>query len=343
MRAHHGRRVTAIRPRQAFESAVANAYDLAGDQYIAYADGDPRKLFVFDGHYAYGDRCIWEVIDSALVALRGTGAESVRVLDIGCGPGTWLRRVVTRARALGFCTIAARGFDIASAQVRRARELAQELRSLSGVSLNFETGDILAPFAEADGSIDLCLCLCGVLNHLPATALPNIFARIARVTEGTFITTARAIGSTPSVYVDGIEQARRFRQDNRNNRLEVEFQNGRHVSLPSHLFAASELRGIVSPHLAIKDLRGLDLFHGRFAGDPRWNVECGVNGSFAGALRVLENTYCRDPEFIDHATHLLLVGSGRATCAARGRFERPLDNDAKSVAPAIQARGGHHG
>lgn len=322
MSTHQGRRVSAIRPRNVFECAVATAYDQAGDDYIAYADGDPEKLFDFDGHYAYGDRCIWEILEAKLGARRASGARSVRILDLGCGPGTWLRRTVMRAHTLGFDEIVAHGIDIAGAQVRRARELSKTLSGLAGVDLSYEIGDMFAPVAEAASGVDLCLCLCGVLNHLPAPALSGIFAEIARVTNGSFITTARAVGSTPSIYVDAIDRARRFRQDNRTNRLDVEFENGQHISLPSHLFAADELRALVSPHLDIEDLRGIDLFHGRFARDPRWNPTSPVNTQFEGELDQLEKAYCRDAEFIDYATHLLLIGSRRTAEAIRSPVAR---------------------
>src|SRR6202012_4948596 len=98
--------------------------------------------------------------------------------------------------------------------------------------------------------------------------LPFVLREIARVTRGDFVTTVRAAGSIPTVYVGAVEGARAFCQDNQNNILEVEFQNGRRVRVSSHLFTAAELKAVAARHLAIKDLFGLDLFHGRFASDP---------------------------------------------------------------------------
>ncbi|MEI9990621.1 MAG: class I SAM-dependent methyltransferase [Rhizomicrobium sp.] len=302
------RRRIAIIPSQPHGGrAIAAAYNQAGDNYLAYADGDARKLYAFAGQYAYGDGRIWEVLFSKLCALRATGKRSLRVLDLGCGPGTWLRRMVTRARAIGFDDIVARGFDIADAQVRRARELSADLAGLPGVALNFEVGDILRPLPEVDGSVDIVLCLCGVLNHLPAAQLPAIMAEIGRVTSGVFISSVRAAGSTPTLYVDAMEHARRFRQDNDADRLDAELDDGRRITLPSHLFGSSELAGLVSPHLKIEDLAGLDLFHGRFADDPRWNAPARAEDGFVRELDRLEKSYCRDARFIDHATHLLLI------------------------------------
>ena len=298
------------------DRAIATAYNQAGDEYISYADGNPRLLFAFDGRYGYGDRQIWELLDTRLRALRVSGAETVRILDLGCGPGTWLRRVVTRARELGFRHIMARGFDIAEDQIRRAHQLSETLRTRPGVNLRFEIGDICEPYPEADGSVDLCLCLCGVLNHLTAPDLGPVLREIGRVTSGDFVTSVRAIGSTPTVYVGAVEDARSFRQDNLNNRLEVEFKNGRRICLNSHLFEAAELRALVAPVFAVKDLFGLDLFHGRFAEDDRWNPrQCKATDGFRSELDRLEKIYCREASFIDHATHLLLIATPREQAA----------------------------
>jgi hypothetical protein len=63
-------------------------------------------------------------------------------------------------------------------------------------------------------------------------------------------------------------------------------------------------------HMKIEDMRGLDLFHGRFSRDPRWNpARATATDGFISELDALEARYDRDPEFMDHATHLLLVGT----------------------------------
>src|SRR5262245_49985905 len=89
---------------------VAEIYNQAGSAYVTYADGEPSQLFAFDGIHAYADRCVWGVLEAKLIELRASGASSISLLDAGCGPGTWLRRLVIRARALGFTNITARGF-----------------------------------------------------------------------------------------------------------------------------------------------------------------------------------------------------------------------------------------
>lgn len=288
------------------EAEIAAAYNEVGYRYGRYADGGGRNLFDFEGRHAYSDRKTWEMINAKLLALRARGRDTLKVLDLGCGPGTWLRRVVVRARAMGFSQIEAVGTDIADLQLERARILSRGVAELEGVRLSFRHGDLRGAIAASD--VDICLCLYGVLNHLPVAELPEIIRRIAAATRGYFIATVRAVGSTPTVYVDDVCSALRFHQDNRINRLDVVFANGRRASFQSHLFSRAELTRLAGGFFEVEDIRGLDLFHGRFAGDSRWNPPLAAPlARLTQELARLEDRYCCDPGFVDHATHLLLA------------------------------------
>lgn len=289
-------------------SGVGAAYNQAGDRYRAYADGNLNDLYDFSGQYGFCDYETWGAICQVLHELRIKGVRELSVVDLGCGPGTWLRRIIDRARQMGFTKIRARGIDLAEAQIRRARILTSDLTARGGISIRFEAGDIRARMPESDGSVDLCLCLYGVLNHLPAEDIPALFREVSRVTRGKFIATMRAIGSAPTIYVDGVKAAKSYQQDNARGRLEVEFLDGRRTSFASHLFSAAEIRAVAAPALKIDDLSGLDLFHGRFATDPHWNPpEATPHSNLLNALKCLERRFSHDPAFIDHATHLLMV------------------------------------
>jgi SAM-dependent methyltransferase len=292
-------------------AVVAAAYNQSGADYITYADGDPTHLFAFGGLHAYADRRIWALLETKLRELRATGASSIGILDAGCGPGTWLRRLVARARELGFTTITARGFDVARAQVQRARLLARNLSGISGVELTFDVADLMSELPEGDASVDLTLCLYSVLSHVPVASLPKISAEIARVTSGHFIATVRSVGSTPTILVDSIEKARHFRHDNGRDQFEVELCNGRHIELGFHRFTALELRSYFGGLLDIEDLRGLDVFHNRFAPDPRWNPDLGLDHQFCDELDRLEEAYATRSGFVERAAHLLLVARRR--------------------------------
>jgi hypothetical protein len=82
--------------------------------------------------------------------------------------------------------------------------------------------------------------------------------------------------------------------------------------LADHLFGALELRACFADHFVIEDLRGLDLFHSRFALDPRWNPgSVQIEHPFRDHLTQLEDAYSQTPGFMERATHLLLVGRRR--------------------------------
>lgn len=302
--------VQPLHPKSVQRSAeeVAEAYSEAGRSYLRYADGDLRSLYGFDSHYAYGDRYLWTLVEDLLGQVRAEGRTELRILDAGCGPGTWLRRIVSRALELGFTHICARGFDLAELQVDLARTLSADLRSRPGVEVDFEVGDLTRPFAEADVSVDLCLCLYGVLNHLSPAVLPAVVAEFARVTGGVFVTTVRSAGSEPSIFVGAMDEARRIHQDNDADRCEIELQDGRRLSLPCHLFTARELWRLFSAGFEVEDLRGLDLFHCRFAPDPHWNPDFLQADDLQDELKRLEEDFAHRPGFVDRAAHLLLVG-----------------------------------
>ena len=290
------------------------AYD-SDSRYAAYADGDPQQPFGFTGAYGFADRHIWSCLDAVLMRMAREGRRSLSLLDVGCGPGTWIRRVVLRAYELGFTRIHVRGFDLSGAMIGRAASMAADLtrtlpRGYSCISI--EHGDARMPLSENSRSVDLCLCLYGVLNHLAVDDLPATAAELGRVTGGELFVTVRAAGSLPTIYVDRMENARDFRQDNDVDRMEVDLADGRHLCMPSHLFRAADLLDLFGPHVHAPALHGLDLFHSRFAGDPRWNPDAlRDDPRFMQQLDRLEQFYATDPLFIDRAAHIMLHGTGR--------------------------------
>jgi SAM-dependent methyltransferase len=303
------RLTTSFHPIPPGPHEAAYAYDAVGRDYQRYADGTANDPFEFNSAYAFADREIWARIDGELVALRATGADRIRILDAGCGPGTWLIRTALRARDLGFTAIEGVGFDISPEMIILASQAALEV-SGRDIALHFAVADIAdVAQAEKKDSFDLCLCLYGVLNHLPTALHDSVAAYLARVTRRTLLVTVRTLGSLPTIYVGALEQARSFHQDNQTDRLEIDLFDGRHIGFNSHLFGAAELRRLFAAHVSVAEMVGLDIFHGRFAANPHWNPEMTKSPGFDAMLTTLEHQWAADPAFIDRAAHILLVGT----------------------------------
>ncbi len=305
---HQGPRTESDGMPSAFFPGAAGAYDAAGCDYLAYADGDAAKPFLFDGAYSFADREIWRRLDRKLEQLAADGRRTLRILDAGCGPGTWFRRVVLSARELGFTDIDVHGIDLSPGMVALAAASAEAV-SHPGTRITLATGDITRGLAFPDDHFDITLCLYGVLNHLCVAAHQQAAAELARVTLGALFVTVRTVGSLPTIYVDDLNRARAFHQDNDADWMDVDLADGRHLGFPSHLFTASDIGALFRPHLATIALAGLDLFHSRFAMHPHWNPRsiAGEN-AFEDDLCELERRYASDPHFIDRAAHILLVG-----------------------------------
>jgi len=284
---------------------IARAYDAAGADYRDYADGDGGTALDFSGRYGFADREVWSRIDAALIELRAQGRHAIRVLDLGCGPGTWLLRTVARARDLGFTAVEGRGIDLSPAMIDLARRAAAGVED-PRIGLSFDVGDILETLEqEGRHACDIALCLYGVLNHVAPGTLPAVTRALARSTDGALIATVRTTGSLPSIFISGIERARRFHQDHEHDRLAIDLADGRHIEFGLHLFRADEVRALFAPHCMVRELVGIDLFHSRFRPEQGWNPAGDDPALDAGLVR-LEHFCAADPAFIDRAAHILL-------------------------------------
>jgi SAM-dependent methyltransferase len=294
-------------PRPLSARHAADAYDATGASYLRYADGTNDQPLEFSSRYAFADRTLWSRIEASLMALHASGRRAIRVLDIGCGPGTWTLRTARRAAELGFTAIECRGIDPSPGMIALAKQAAVGTES-SAIGLTFDVMDLHSALAsEDDHAADLVLCLYGVFNHLAAPLRASAAQALARVNGGTLIVTARSVGSLPTIYVAGIEQAAHYVQDNDADRMEVDLADGTHLAFDSHLFRARELAALFSPHCPVRELTGLDLFHSRFAYNPAWNP-AGANGAeTADRLARLEQLCAADEVLIDSAAHIMLV------------------------------------
>ena len=148
---------------------AARAYDALGEEYLQYADGDTQDLFAFDGPYGFADREVWARIDAALVDLRAQGRRTIRILDLGCGPGTWLMRTMVRAHTLGFQAVIGRGIDVSRELIALAWTASERVANLS-MELHFEVADIIS--ALAAGNKQSAVALAREAGFLPPEGQP---------------------------------------------------------------------------------------------------------------------------------------------------------------------------
>ena len=247
------------------------------------------------------DHKIWAKVDAALRALKSDGRSSITILDVGCGSGTWLLRAARRACEMGFTNIRVRGFDVSEHSIRDAR------RNMGACECEFEVTDFAAPLIEEANSVDLTLSLSGMLNHLPGETHEGVIRELDRVTSGHLLLAVRTAGSLPTIFVDRIENARRYVQDHNSEQLVIDMADGSHLSLVTHLFSATELLDLFEPFGVVPRLIGLDVFHSLFSSDPRWNPTILPYADlFQHELQKLENTCSGSPAFLDRAEQILL-------------------------------------
>ena len=301
---------------------AARAYNHVGDDYSRYADGDAGidQSTLSAYRFAHADTIVWKALQAALDELRQSGITSARVLDAGCGPGLWSKRIADYSRQIGLCASVV-GFDISSTQLEIARH--EGRRYLDGLSngakpaLDFQEQDLSKPLPWDDGHFHLVLCNYTVLNHLTLHSLPLAIAELCRVSTGRLIATLRAVGSTPTVCVTGMEHVREYRHDPGRSNLSFTLNDGSQHALPFKLYSAQALDGLFSPHADVVDVRAVDLFVSRFAADKNWTsslLDCLPDRpAVIEKLKEMEESLCRLPGWIDHGTHVLVVAKARSS------------------------------
>lgn len=302
---------------------TASAYDHVGDSYTRYADGDAIEDPAESGNrFAHADTIVWQTLRQSFEELRQAGVTSLRVLDAGCGPGIWTRRIAEYAHRTGL-GVSVVGFDISKTQLEKARHQAACIatRRENGASIEFREQDLSQPLPWPDGHFHIVLCNYAVLNHLSKRALPQAIAELCRVATHRVIATVRAIGSTASACIIGTEQVQDYRHDPERGELALVLKDGSQHRLSFNVYPAAGLAAMFAGHAEMIECRALDLFLSRFAPDEKWTAT--VVGNLPERqkvlleLKLLEDVLCRSPGWIDHGTHVLLVAEPGASKSAK--------------------------
>jgi ubiquinone/menaquinone biosynthesis C-methylase UbiE len=302
--------------------AIAQAYDHAGEAYGDYADGDGADdPSCSTRRFAHADAIVWATLRKTIDELRRTGVTTLRILDAGCGPGTWIRRLVAYARPLAL-GIEATGFDIAQGQLEIARKRMDEASGgCQGANANirFLVHNLADPLPWTDREFHIVLCNYIVLNHLDRRALPGAIRELCRVAKHRVITTLRAVASPVTGCIIGTEEVSEYHQDCRSGELRLVLKDGSQHVLTLNLYSAQRLRRLFEAQATVMDLRAVDLFLSRFVADDNWTGK--LVRTLPGRehvvrwLREAEETLCRQPAWLDHGTHVLLVAQPRAMAA----------------------------
>jgi SAM-dependent methyltransferase len=303
---------------------TASAYNYVGTDYSSYADGDGDKLnaepVAAAYRFAHADTIVWQAVRSALDELRKSDLSEVRVLDAGCGPGIWTRRIADYANRIGL-GITIVGVDISTTQLEIARkEAVGYLANFSKVPtkpvLEFQERDLSKPLPWETGSFQLVLCNYTVLNHIAEHALPAAVGELCRVSSGRVITTLRAVGSAPSACIIGMEHVRHYRHDPNRGHLALTLDDGSQHRLPMKMYSARALEAMFLPYADLLDLRAIDLFLSRFAADENWTSSLldhlPDRPTVVERLKEMEESLCHLPGWIDHGTHVLVVAKSRS-------------------------------
>jgi SAM-dependent methyltransferase len=304
-------RVTVLDPSDT--GRTASAYDHVGDAYSRYADGDaiddPSQS---DNRFAHADTIVWDTLRRSMEALREAGVSEARILDAGCGPGIWSKRIADYARRTGL-RVSVIGFDISKTQLEKARQHAAcvAARNGSGADLRFMELDLSEPLPWPDGYFHIVLCNYAVLNHLAKRVLPMAVSELCRVSTERVIATVRALGSSASACIIGTEQVQEYRHDPERGQLALVLKDGTQHRLSFNVYSAEALSSLFAPHAEIVDLRAIDLFLSRFAPDEKWTAslvsDLPGRPAMLEKLKELEDALCRSPGWIDHGTHVLLI------------------------------------
>jgi ubiquinone/menaquinone biosynthesis C-methylase UbiE len=293
---------------------IALAYDHVGHAYGEYADGDaPDDLSSGGNQFAHADAIVWKAISKAMEELRSSGRARIRVLDAGCGPGTWIRRMATHAHRLKM-DFEAVGFDISAGQLEIARKTTESfgmLRASGARRIEFFEHDLAEALPWPDHHFDIVVCNYVVLNHLKKSALPRAIEELCRVANYRVIATVRALGSPPTGCIIGTEQVHDYRQDCSRGELKLALKDGTEHVLTFNMYSAQVLKALFAPHASLVDVRAVDLFISRFASNPKWtgNLVSALPGrpSVVRKLKEEEERLCRRDGWVDHGTHVLLI------------------------------------
>jgi ubiquinone/menaquinone biosynthesis C-methylase UbiE len=285
--------------REAAKYGTRRAYNLAHD-YVKFADGDVEEdLFSFrkfENYWDYNDITTWKVIKRHLAEVQPG-----KVLDIGCGAGSWSLRI-----AHDFPEVKVVGIDYSSGQIDRALEL-MHIHDFD-YRVEFHVADATAlPFG--DNEFDVSICLHDVLNHVPDYR--KAVKETMRVTSKLNITSVHGLYGPPTFFLRSKESITTYEKDG--NIVRFGDEDGEDYEVYFRRFSCGELKEGFADYGEVIDCLGIDIFcYKSFDGHEM------DYASVFPHFDQLERSCRRELPFIDFAKHIMIVS-------------RPLDGSGKKL------------
>lgn len=290
------------------------AYNAFSDDYVSYSDGDVRNhLYDFkERQYSFADAKLWKKIKEVIAwSQKGNGKSPISVLDVGCGPGTWLLRLADTFSA-DSNTLSGVGGDKSPSMIQLANQhLSNYLTNNPGrqLDLSFSEIDLTESLPYADNQFDVSLCLYTVLNHIPISSISTAIQEMWRVTKKVNVSVVRSVLGMPTVYVCGLGKIEEYKQTD--NLLTFRHQNGYTGTLISHLFTYQEIIDAFEKVSRVKECFGLDIFMSRFFRPSAWirNTKeiLPVPQPVLEQLQMWEEKVCHDPSWVDFGNHIVII------------------------------------
>ena len=298
---------------KANRKSTKDVYSDLSKVYTGYADGEiDRDLFDFATRlYAFEDARLFEYLVARIDAfIRAKELDRIRVLDIGCGPGTWLLRLHSHYRSQQ-CKVSGVGMDYAPGMIEDAlahKKTYCKKNKMKDIEIDFVIGDICEPLNQYDDSeFDITLCLNTVLNHLPVAKMTDAIREIMRVTRGFNLTTVKPVGGLRTAYVCPVDDVRELRQVE--DTLSFLDRDGHECVINSHLFVYYEICSLFQSVARIRDCWGLGVCYSRFMANRASDQGLPREDLVQAEIEAIEEKLSRKPHMIDLANHILILAT----------------------------------
>lgn len=301
---------------------VKNFYDNFSKSYTDYANGTSALTELLDlkendinRAFSWGDVQTWQSIEESLDVLievrrKAKETTAIRVLDIGCGDGTWALRIahycINKSEQVEIACL-----DLSPAMLESAKVKFNDFLMHCGrsdIEITYEVCDLALglPSHIKSKGYDVVLCLHTVLNHLPAKDLNFSIGELVQASTGFLYFSVKPPFSKPTFYAAPMSEIIHF--DRRNEHLYALDRSGSFHVLRSNLISHEQLQAALTHHSVSAEFIGLDVLISRLTPDPRWvGDDLTAKSLPIDDLLSLEARASLDSRYLNFANHILAV------------------------------------